>query len=114
MSSPTEKHQAVFDLIDKAGGVKLKGIRALSFGERMKVTFNAPAFLFGIFYYIYAGMWKKGIVLTAIGVILTTFFSEFFPNLLGSGVWVITPVILGTRANIDLYKRYKLGMDGWV
>ena len=113
MSDKAAKLQPLFDLIDKAGGPKLPNIKTFDFGEKMKVSFNIFAFLFTIIYYLYHGMWKKGIVLLAISVVLSIIVDSFIPSL-SSISWLITSVIFATRANVDLYKKYKLNDDGWI
>lgn len=109
--------EPVFILIDKAGGPKLPNIKDLTFTERLKVIFNIWAFLFGILYYLYKKMWKRGIVYFALtlaisfaGVLLLDISEDFesiFTQLVGM-------VIFGTRANIDLYKYYKLNDHNWI
>jgi len=42
--------------------------RALSFGQRMRLGSNIWAFLFGPFYFMAKGMWRKGVTLLAIGL----------------------------------------------
>jgi hypothetical protein len=112
MSDKAAKFQAVFDLIDKAGGPKLPDLKSFSFGERMKVVFNVWGFLFGPIYYFYHGMWKKGLTLLGISLGMIFIIVTFTPSLT-----VITnficPAIFATRANIDLYKKYKLNDDSW-
>ncbi len=107
MEDRAQKYQEVFNLIEKAGGVRLKNIKALTFGERMKVIFNPFAFLFTLIYYIYAGMWKKGVALLAICVLINL-FGLLIINDFESFSWIVTSVIFATRANTDLYKEYKL------
>lgn len=107
MEDKIQKYETVFNLIEKAGGAKLKNIKALTFGERMKVVFNPFAFLFTLIYYIYVGMWKKGVALLAICVLLNL-IGLLIINGFESFSWIVTSVIFATRANVDLYKEYKL------
>ena len=113
MTDKAAKLQPLFDLMDKAGGPKLTNAKSLDFGQKMKVSSNIWAFLFTIFYYIYHGMWKKGLILLLISIGVTVLVDTFIPSL-SNITWVITSAIFATRANIDLYKKYKLGDDGWV
>lgn len=113
MNNKADKLQPLFDLIDLAGGPKLPNIRSLDFGKGMKVTSNIWAFFFGIFYYLYHGMGKKGVVLSVISIVLALLVDHFFPAL-SEISWIIAAAIFGTRANVDLYKKYKLSDDGWI
>jgi hypothetical protein len=60
--------QIRFDLVEKAGGPTRPLLKQLAFGERFRLLFNIWAVLFGGFYYIAKGMWRKAIVMTLIGV----------------------------------------------
>lgn len=107
------KYEKTFALIDKAGGPRLSNIKALSFGEKMKVNFNIFAFLFTIFYYIYIGSWKKGVTYFVISILLIVLLEQFLPQFKGI-TWLVTSAIFATRANIDLYKKYKLNDSNWI
>lgn len=106
-----------FRIIEKAGGVKLPQFKALSFGERMKINFGILAFLFGPFYYLAKGMWKKAITLFALCVVLVVILGALlewaglgrFANSLGYGV----AAIFAVRANLDYYKKMVLKQNGW-
>lgn len=104
-----------FVLIEKAGGPKLPKARELAFGERLKVVFNVWGFLFGPFYYLAKGMWKKAVVLTVLGVAAIVIIEIILRNMRISGTITnfILPVIFATRANIDYYKKIMLGENGW-
>lgn len=104
-----------FDLMEKAGGVKMQRIKELSFNEKNQVLFNVWGFLFGPIYYLAKGMWKKGISLTIASILAITIvevicqkfgFSDFITNF-------IAGAIFATRANIDYYKKIKLGDNEW-
>ena len=106
-----------FRLIEQAGGVKLPKLRDLAFGDRMRVTFNGWAFLFGFFYFAAKGMWRKGLVLllmciailTVLELILMMIGTRHLGNSAGYGV----AVLFASRANVDFYKKKVLGKDGW-
>lgn len=113
MSDKIEKLEPLFALIDAAGGPKLTDIKALNFSQRNKIVFNVWAFLFTIFYYFYHKIWKKAIVYFVIAIVLIIIVDSFLPAL-SKISWVITSALFATRANIDLYKNYKLNDDGWI
>lgn len=112
MEPKLEKYASLFALIDKAGGVKLPDAKNLTTNEQVKIRINVFAFLFTIFYYVYAGMWKKGLALFGICLVITTIIATLEPNF-ANFLWVVTSLIFAMRANLDLYKEYKLGDKGW-
>jgi len=106
-----------FRLIQKAGGPKQTQFKSLTSGERMKISFNILAFLFGPIYYIVKGMWKKGLalfgacfgVLVVLSVLLELAGLGKVANALGYGA----AALFAVRANIDYYKKMVLGDNGW-
>ena len=109
MSDKAAKLQPLFDLIDEAGGPKLPNYnsKSFNFSKKSKVIINYWAFFFTIFYYLYHGMWKKGIVLLVISIVLGLLAEKFIPAL-SVIPWIFSSAIFGTQANVDLYKKYKL------
>jgi len=109
--------KARFHLIEKAGGVKMQKLKDLSTGERMKIMFNVLAFLFGPIYYLVKGMWKKGLVLLGICVLILLVLDIVFQLLglsqLGNAVGYGVGAVFAVRANIDYYKKMVLGDNGW-
>ena len=71
MGDKRARLQKKFDAVEKAGGIKLPNIKTLSFKERIQCTYSIWGFLFSIVYYGYHGVWKKGLSLLAIGLIIT-------------------------------------------
>ena len=102
--------QPLFDAMDKAGGPKKPDIKSLTSAERSRVSFSVWAFLFNIAYYLYHGMWKKGLFLLSVCIVLVSLIGYFFP---GFPAWIITSVMFATFAPINLYSKYKLNDDGW-
>ena len=114
----SEKWKTRFKMIRKAGGPKLPKLKQLSRQERGKVgVFNILAFLFGPFYYLAKGMWRKAIslfVVCAVAVIIASVILELigfgkFASALGYAV----AAVFAVRANIDYYKTMVLGDNGW-
>lgn len=112
MATKIEKVTPVLDLIEKAGGIKMPLLKELSPKERIKVAYSVWAFLFSIFYYVYHGMWKKGLVLLAVSVAVTIPINLFLPTF-ANITWIITSVIYATRAPVNLYSKYRLNDDSW-
>lgn len=104
-------------LMEKAGGVKMPQHKALSGGERMKISFNVLAFLFGPFYYMAKGMWKKAITLfvvsLAIVVLLEILLEMAGLGRFGKALTYGVAAVYAVRANIDYYKKMVLRQNGW-
>lgn len=107
-----------FKAMRKAGGPGMKNLNSLSKAERKDLgSFNVVAFLFGPFYYMAKGMWRRGILLFAvcvaavivIDIALGLIGLEKFGKALGYGV----AGVFAVRANADYYKKMVLGDNGW-
>ena len=114
----SEKWKARFYLIKKAGGPKLPLRKALSASERRKVGgFNVLGFFFGPIYYATKGMWRKGLSLFALSVVIIVVvelvLSQFGYAKLGSAASYGVGAIYAVRANIDYYKKMVLVENGW-
>ena len=112
----TESWKIKFSLIEKAGGPKLTKVRDLAFGERMKVVFNIWGFLFGPFYYLAKGMWKKAVVYFSL-CIVAILIIEFILDKAGISTTItslIAPAVFATKANIDYYRKIILNEDEWL
>jgi hypothetical protein len=109
--------KAKFQLIEKAGGVKLPQFKALSFGERMKIGFGVLPFLFGPFYYLAKGMWKKAIslflVCLVVVVVLEIALEMAGLGRFGKSLTYGVGAVYAVRANIDYYKKMVLKQNGW-
>ena len=70
--------EQTFSLMEKTGNPSklFASYPGMTFTEKRKVWFNIPAFLFGLFYYIYLGMWRKALVY--FGFILASYFITSF------------------------------------
>jgi hypothetical protein len=79
--------------------------------------FNGLAFIFGSFYYIYKGMWKKAIYLflflMLLNVTILTLASFITDKDLSKLPLLINSVIYALTANYDYYRYYKLGETTW-
>lgn len=115
LESISDSWKIKFELLEKAGGVKLPNAKNLSFGERMKVVSNVWGFLFGPFYYLVKGMWKKAVSLLGISILIIVVL-EAICQAMGISDRItnfVAGAIFATRANIDFYKKVKLGDNGW-
>jgi hypothetical protein len=79
--------------------------------------FNILAFLFGPFYYLAKGLWRKAITFFVLGVVVLTALSfalsaagfDSVSRAFGYGL----AALFASRANIDYYKRMVLNDNGW-
>jgi hypothetical protein len=104
-----------FELLEQAGGVKMPNIKKMPFRERMKIVFNVWGFLFGPFYYLAKGMWKKAISLTGVALLIIVVLGLICGALGVSDTITnfVAGAIFATRATIDYYKKIKLQDNGW-
>ena len=57
------------DLLDAADYLSLVALlrspkfKSLSFWQRARIPFNFKAFIFGPLYYLFKGMWRKGLII---------------------------------------------------
>lgn len=80
--------------------------KSLSYGDRMRIGLNTPAFLLGIFFYLFKGMWLKGVVILAGSCLVTTLIvlldfaiDAAFPWFV---YWAPFASFYGSLANFDL------------
>jgi hypothetical protein len=107
-----------FTWLKKAGGPSMPNFKTMPKAERKGFNqFNILAFLFGPFYYLAKGMWRKGIslfvvcfaVVIALELLLVMIGFGPIGKALGYGISAVYAI----RANIDYYKKMVLGENGW-
>lgn len=107
--------QKRFALIEKAGGHKLPAIKHLSFGERWTVYVNWLAMLFGPFYYLAKGMWKRAITLTAMFIFILILLDAFISTLNITPIKTISLAWLWSwGANVHYYRKIRMNDNGWL
>lgn len=78
---------------------------------------NILAFIFGPFYYILKGLWKKAIslflVLFVTGMILEILWNIIFDSNMPIYIYFGINVIWGLNANIDFYRKKVLNENFW-
>jgi hypothetical protein len=106
-----------FDLIEKAGGRGLPMRQQLSFGEHFRMTWNIWAFLFGPFYFLVKGMWRKALVYWLLGFVPLMLIDLASPdNELGPlkfDVNIAAAAWCMLRSNTDYYRKLVLKDNGW-
>ncbi len=96
----------------------MPNLKSMPLKERRKYSqFNILAFLFGPFYYLAKGMWRKAISLFTVCVLAATILELVLQSLgfavLGKAVGYGIAAIFAVRANIDYYKKMVLKDNGW-
>ena len=88
--------------------------RALTFMERVKLTSNILAFLFGPIYFFVKGMWRKGLTLlgifVAVEVVLVVLNAS---DTLVRGIGFGLAAIAMTTANYAYYLHVVRGSQSW-
>jgi hypothetical protein len=112
----SDSWREVFALIEKAGGPSLRNASKLcSFGERCKVLLNVWALLFGPFYYVAKGMWKRAITYSLLMIAGGTAYEQ----IVGGGAYryafpIICAGLWMQLANISYYKLVVQDDRGWI
>lgn len=80
-----------------------------------KIKFNIWAFLFGIFYYLSKGMWKRGLTIIGIGIVMSMVMTVLFGDEAGNlASFVVYSLLFATYASFDYYRTMVLGEDFWI
>lgn len=114
-----------FHLIDKAGGARLPHWRRLSASELLVVLFNPRSLFFGPLYFVWLGMWRRGLAIGLLGLVLPAallqLLKELHPlcagleleALLAAGwAWCLLAWVVGAlvgaalRVNLDYYRHW--------
>ena len=115
----SDKWKEKFRVYRKAGAPEFSRFGELTPEERKRATFgfNILAFLFGPFYYLAKGMWRRGVTLLVVAVIVVAMIDIVFGLMgwarLGSALGYGIAAIYAVRANLDYYKKMVLGDNGW-
>src|SRR3954466_4715595 len=101
-----------FRIIKQAGGPGMPNLKNLPFRERRGAGFNIVAFLFGPFYYLSKGMWRKAITLFLV-LMVALLVIDAGLELMGLGRYgkalgYGAAAVFAVRANIDYYKKMVL------
>lgn len=120
-SGISEKWRQRFAAIEKAGGERTRWWRwpegkQLTGKEKRLITSNLWAFVFGPFYYLYLGLWRKAITLLVV-VLVIDFILEIVGNAVGFPVdrflWIVSAIIFKQCANVDYYRKTVLKRREW-
>ena len=116
-----QKWQRRFAVIEKAGGKRARWWRwpeakRLTAKEKRLITSNLWAFVFGPFYYLYLGMWRKAITLTLPVLVIDGLLGmagDAAGVPVGHFLWIVSAVMFKQCANIDYYRKAVLKRKEW-
>lgn len=122
----SDRWKRYFKGVQKYGGLQAPQLKTLPPEQRKAATKEmappiasfALAFVFGFFYYLVKGMWKKGLVLLAF-VLVIVFTASFLLYMIGgetlaNGVRFLGGAIFGVMAPRDFYAFKVDRDDGWM
>lgn len=115
----SETWKRKFNLIEKAGGSELPNIKALTFGEKFAINFNIWGMIFGPFYFLVKGMYKKSgtmfLILAALIAIDTILggVGISLPPMVDRFTNILVPILCAYRATMCYYKETVQKEKGW-
>lgn len=116
-----EKWRQRFAAIEKAGGERARWWRwpeakQLTGKEKRLITSNLWAFVFGPFYYLYLGLWRKAITLSLVVLVLDVILGMVGDALnipIDNFLWIVSAVMFKQCANVDYYRKTVLKQREW-
>ncbi|MFE3190696.1 DUF2628 domain-containing protein [Nocardia sp. NPDC059240] len=88
--------------------------KALSFGQRFALNSNFLAFLFGPFYFLVKGMWRKGLTLLGVSLAIGAVTVVLnLPDRLSTGIGFAIGALAMTTANYAYYLHVVKGSQSW-
>lgn len=112
----SKKFKECFEFFDQHGAPGTRpysqALKAMPFAKRFWFMTNFMAFFFSFVYYFVKGLWKQGLVLVGITVLLSVVVAVL-PQGMGYGVGVGYSILLGMSASYQLYLKEIKGVDTW-
>lgn len=87
-------------------------LKALSFGNRLKVIMNIWSFFFPFIYLFILGLWKKALLVIGI-IIILNIISLFIPMPIARGLGLGTAAFIASRVNGYYYLLKVKGKQDW-
>ncbi|MCA8258266.1 DUF2628 domain-containing protein [Burkholderia sp. AU31624] len=117
----SDKWRRRFAAIEKAGGERTRWWRwpeakQLTGKEKRLITSNLWAFVFGPFYYLYLGMWRKAITLSLLALVIDVLLGMAGDALsvpVDNFLWIVSAVMFKQCANVDYYRKTVLNRREW-
>ena len=82
---------------------------------KLKISFNFYGLIFGVFYLLLLGLWKRAVLIFALGL-LTDYIVAIVHNDAGTGQWAgtaISSVLCAGTANYGYYVKKRTGVESW-
>ncbi|CAM2194061.1 DUF2628 domain-containing protein [Paraburkholderia kururiensis] len=110
-----------FAAIERAGGEGARwwrwpNAKELTRRDKRLITSNLWAFVFGPFYYLYLGMWRKAITLTLLALVIDAILGMAGDVLnvpVDGFLWIVSAVMFRQCANVDYYRKAMLKRREW-
>ncbi|KWX60247.1 DUF2628 domain-containing protein [Mycobacterium sp. NAZ190054] len=91
-----------------------QAFRALSFWDRIRISSNLWAFLFGPIYFFVKGVWRKGVTLLLLACVLAVVLVFVDVGaVVERAASLIVPVLAMTTANYAYYLHVVAGSRSW-
>ncbi|OAT21590.1 DUF2628 domain-containing protein [Proteus myxofaciens] len=116
------KWQERFEFFEKNGSPKSPEYKAayksLPFGKRILVGFNIWAFFFGFIYFLILGLWRKGLTLFAVNVVIILVVSLIIESLgindnIINAISIVLNALWAITANYAYYRKELKGDQTW-
>ncbi|MGJ0636499.1 DUF2628 domain-containing protein [Xenorhabdus bovienii] len=116
VSKYPEKWQERFKFFEQYSSPASKefkvGIKNIPQKKRILININWLAFIFGIFYFLAIGLWKKGLILFIFSILLAIGVTSISETLI-YGTMPLTYIMWGFTANYAYYLKEIKSDDGW-
>lgn len=91
-----------------------EAMKRLPFGQRTRITFNPLAFFFGPIYFAVKGMWRKGLMLFAVTLVLSALLLPFdIPSSVDMAIACGVGALYATTANYGWYLHVRYDNRAW-
>ena len=87
-------------------------LKAVGFGERVKIGINFWALFFGAIYFFVLGMWRKALTLIGVSLLLML-VAAFLPEAVGRGIGIAYSLFVAMAANYSYYLDRIKGSKSW-
>lgn len=115
--------QKTFETLDDIGAsgkplYRSPEFKSLSLWNRARIGWNFKAFLFGPFYYLFKGMWQKGLLIISAAAITDGIYLNLFPDQSvfsnnSNLVVIFFAALCATLANQDYYLHKTRNIKTW-
>lgn len=117
------KWEERFAFFEKYGSPKSPEYKAaykgLTFGKRILIGMNIWAFFFGFIYFLILGLWRKGLTLLAVNIVIVFIIGfivealSISPSVLNALSVALNIILWGATANYAYYMKEKKNDQSW-